>query len=188
MSLRAAAGTRRFWLLIGIYALCGLDDFFVATHVVAFAQDRGVDSLLAGNLLAAMGLFGFVGVIVAGAWSDRSGPMWPALASFLLRIAAFALVMVDQSPLSIAVFALIFGFTFLMTAPLLVIFVRDAFGTVHLGALTGLIVMIHHMFGGLGAWIGAAIFDASGGYAVAFAVMLASSLLASVLTMRLGRR
>jgi MFS family permease len=188
MSLRAAAGTRQFWLLIGVYSLCGLDDFFVATHIVAFAQDRGVDSLLAGNLLAAMGLVGFVGVIVAGAWSDRSGPMWPALASFILRIGAFALVMVDQSPLSITVFALIFGFTFLMTAPLLVIFVRDAFGTANLGALTGLIVMIHHMFGGLGAWIGAAIFDASGGYGAAFAVMLASSLLASALTLRLGRK
>jgi MFS family permease len=188
MSLRAAAGTRQFWLLIGVYSLCGLDDFFVATHIVAFAQDRGVDSLLAGNLLAAMGLVGFVGVIVAGAWSDRAGPMWPALASFILRIGAFALVMVDQSPLSITMFALIFGFTFLMTAPLLVIFVRDAFGTANLGALTGLIVMIHHMFGGLGAWIGAAIFDASGGYGAAFAVMLASSLLASVLTLRLGRK
>jgi hypothetical protein len=126
-------------------------------------------------------------VIAAGAWSDRSGPMWPALASFLLRIAAFAVVMVDQSPLSIAVFALTFGLTFLVTAPLLVIFVRDAFGSANLGALTGLIVMIHHMCGGLGAWIGAAIFDASGGYSAAFALMLASSLLASVLTLRLAR-
>ena len=188
VSLQAAARTRQFWLLIGVYALCGLDDFFVATHIVAFAQDRGVDSLLAGQLLAAMGLVGLIGVIAAGAWSDRSGPMWPALASFLLRIAAFALVMVDQSPLSIAVFALTFGFTFLMTAPLLVIFVRDAFGTTNLGAITGLIVMIHHMCGGLGAWIGAAIFDASGGYWLAFALMLASSLLASVLTVRLARK
>jgi len=188
MTLRAAAGTRQFWLLIGVYALCGLDDFFVATHVVAFAQDRGIDALVAGHLLALMGLAGFVGVIAAGAWSDRSGPVWPALASFLLRIATFALVLVDQSPLSIAVFALVFGFTFLMTAPLLVIFVRDAFGTANLGAISGLIVMIHHMFGGIGAWIGAAIFDARGDYDVAFVVMAVASVLASLLTLRLARK
>ncbi len=187
MTLRAAARTRQFWLLIGVYALCGLDDFFVTTHVVAFAQDRGIDALLAGHLLALMGLAGFFGVIVAGAWSDKFGPMWPALASFLLRVATFALVLVDQSPLSIAVFALVFGFTFLMTAPLLVIFVREAFGTANLGAISGLIVMIHHMCGGLGAWIGAAIFDARGGYDAAFAVMMASAVLASVLTVRLAR-
>jgi predicted MFS family arabinose efflux permease len=188
VTLGVAAGTRRFWLLIGVYALCGFDDFFVSTHVVAFAQDRGVDALLAGHLLALMGLVGFVGVIAAGAWSDRSRPVAPAAASFLLRIAAFALIVVDQSPLSITVFALLFGLTFLMTAPLLVVFARDAFGMANLGAITGLIVMIHHMCGGLGAWIGAAIFDASGGYDAAFAVMFVSSVLACVLTAALARK
>ena len=73
----AAARTRRFWLLIAIYAICGFDDFFVSTHVVAFAQDRGVDALLAGNLLALMGLTGLIGVVAAGAFSDRVGPIWP---------------------------------------------------------------------------------------------------------------
>jgi predicted MFS family arabinose efflux permease len=127
-------------------------------------------------------------VIASGAWSDASGPMWPALATFLMRIAAFALVMVDQSPLSIAIFAMMFGLTFLMTAPTLVIFVREAFGATHLGAISGLILMNHHMFGGLGAWIGAVIFDARGGYDVAFAVTLASSVLASLPTLSLARR
>jgi predicted MFS family arabinose efflux permease len=188
MTLWAAAGTRQFWLLIGVYALCGLDDFFVTTHVVAFAQDRGIEALVAGQLLASMGLAGFIGVIASGAWSDRSGPVWPALASFVLRVATFALVLVDQSPVSIAVFALVFGFTFLMTAPLLVIFVRQAFGTTNLGAITGLIVMVHHMCGGLGAWIGAVMFDASGGYDGAFVVMASASVLAGLLTARLARK
>lgn len=188
VTLRDAARTRQFWLLIGVYSLCGLDDFFVTTHIVAFAQDRGIDALFAGQLLALMGLAGLIGVIISGYWSDRSGPMWPALASFLARIAAFALVIADQSPVSVAVFALVFGFTFLMTAPILVIFVRDAFGTANLGAITGLIVMIHHMWGGLGAWVGAAIFDANGGYDAAFAVMLASSVVACLLTVRLARK
>ncbi|HEU0159624.1 MAG TPA: MFS transporter, partial [Hyphomicrobiaceae bacterium] len=135
LTLAGAVRTRQFWLLIGIYALCGFDDFFVSTHVVAFAQDRGVEALLAGDLLALMGLVGFAGVIAAGAWSDRAGPATPAIASFVLRIAAFALILVDQSPLAIAVFALLFGFTFLMTAPLLVLFARDAFGLVNLGTI-----------------------------------------------------
>jgi predicted MFS family arabinose efflux permease len=188
LTLGAAARTRQFWLLIGVFALCGLDDFFVSTHVVAFAQDRGVDALLAGHLLALMGLVGFAGVILSGAWSDRSGPAVPTVASFVIRIVAFALIMIDQSPVSVAVFALLFGFTFLITAPLLVVFAREAFGMVNLGSITGLIVMIHHMCGGLGAWVGAAIFDASGGYDAAFAIMLASSVLACALTLGLARK
>src|SRR5262245_58256045 len=188
MDLRGAARTSRFWLLIGVYALCGFDDFFVSTHVVAFAQDRGVDALLAGDLLALMGLVGFLGVIAAGAWSDKVGPVTPAVACFLLRIAAFALIEVDQSPIAVAAFALLFGLTFLMTAPLLVVFARAAFGMGNLGSITGLIVMVHHMFGGLGAWIGATVFDAYGTYDWAFGLMFASSLLACLFSAALARK
>ena len=181
----AAAGSRQFWLLMVIYAICGFDDFFVSTHVVAFAQDRGVDAFLAGNLLAFMGLTGLIGVMAAGAFSDRAGPVWPTALAFATRVFVFALVMVDQSPISVAVFALVFGATFLVTAPLTVVFVSESFGTRHLGALTGLITMVHQIFGGLGAYLGAAVFDLTGNYDTAFATMFAVSLFALLLTLLL---
>jgi predicted MFS family arabinose efflux permease len=171
-----------------IYAICGFDDFFVATHVVAFAQDRGLDIFLAGNLLALMGLAGLLGVVAAGAFSDRSGPIWPTAVSFAARVAAFALVLVDQSTLSVGIFALVFGLTFLVTAPLTVVFVKESFGTRNLGGLTGLITMVHHIAGGLGAYIGAAVFDTTGTYNGAFVFMLVISALAVVLTLMLQRR
>ena len=186
-SLRDAARSRQFWLLIAIYAICGLDDFFVTTHVAAFAQDRGLTPLIAGNLLALMGLTGLAGVIASGLASDRLGPVWPTAAAFLARIVVFAWIAIDQSPLSIAVFALVFGATFLVTAPLTVVFVRQSFGTRNLGALAGLITMTHQIFGGLGAYAGAAIFDATGGYDAAFVVMLASAVVALALTLMLRR-
>jgi predicted MFS family arabinose efflux permease len=184
---RAAARTRQFWLLLAIYAICGFNDFFVSTHVVAFAQDRGVDAYLAGNLLALMGLTGLLGVVAAGAWSDRSGPVWATAAAFAARIAAFALIAADQSRLSVALFALVFGATFLVTAPVTLLFVRESFGTRHLGALTGLITMVHHICGGFGAYLGASVFDQTGRYDLVFAVMLLSSVLALGLTLLLRR-
>ncbi|MBV8840752.1 MAG: MFS transporter [Alphaproteobacteria bacterium] len=188
VAVRAAARTRRFWLLIAIYAICGMDDFFVTTHVAAFAQDRGLGALLAGNLLAFMGLTGLAGVIAAGLASDRLGPAWPTAASFAARIVVFGWIAVDQSPLSVAIFALVFGATFLVTAPLTVVFVRESFGTRHLGAIAGLITMVHQIFGGVGAYLGAAIFDATGGYEAAFITMLASAILALALTLMLRER
>ncbi len=182
-----AARSRQFWLLIAVYAICGLGDFFVATHVVAFAQDRGVDAYFAGNLLALMGLTGLVGVVAAGALSDRAGPVYPAALSFAARVAVFALVMVNQSTISVVIFALVFGLTFLVTAPLTVVFALESFGTRHLGALTGLITMVHHICGGLGAYFGAALFDATGTYNAAFATMLALSSVAILLTLLLRR-
>ncbi len=178
-----ALRTRHFWTLALIYAICGFQDFFVSTHVVAFAQDRGVEDLLAGNLLAFMGLTGLFGVLLAGAWSDRSGPVWATLACFVLRVALFWAILLHQQTPSIAVFALLFGVTFWMTAPLTLIFVRQAFGSAHLGALSGLLVMIHHMCGGLGALTGAVAFDTQGHYDTVFALMLLLSFLAAALTL-----
>jgi MFS family permease len=187
IGIREAARTRQFWLLTAVYAICGFNDFFVSTHVVAFAQDRGVSAFLAGNLLAVMGLTGLLGIVASGALSDRRGPVFPAALSFIARAAVFALVMVDQSMVSVTIFALVFGVTFLMTAPLSVIFVVQSFGSRHLGALTGLITMVHHMCGGIGAYLGAAVFDAAGNYNAAFAIMLAVSVLATVLTLMLRK-
>ena len=187
IGVRSAGKTRQFWLLLGVYAICGFDDFFVTTHIVAFAQDRGVDAFLAGNLLAVMGLTGLIGVVAGGALSDRAGPVWPTALAFAARVGVFGLIVADQSTLSVAIFAFVFGTTFLVTAPLTVVFVSDSFGTRHLGALTGLITMVHQGCGGIGAYLGAAAFDATGGYTIAFAVMFAASLLALVLTLMLQR-
>jgi predicted MFS family arabinose efflux permease len=187
LSLREAARTSRFWLLLAIYAICGLDDFFVTTHVAAFAQDRGSSALAAGHLLALMGLTGLAGVVAAGFASDRLGPVWPTAAAFAARIVVFGWIALDQSPASVEVFALVFGATFLVTAPLTVVFVRESFGTRNLGALSGLITMVHQIFGGIGAYAGAVIFDATGNYDAAFVLMLASAVVALALTLMLRR-
>lgn len=188
LGVRSAAKTRQFWLLLGVYAICGFDDFFVTTHIVAIAQDRGVDAFLAGNLLAVMGLTGLIGVVAGGALSDRAGPVWPTALSFAARVAVFGLIVADQSTLSVAIFAFVFGTTFLVTAPLTVVFVSQSFGNRHLGALGGLITMVHQGFGGIGAYLGARAFDATGGYTFAFWIMFAASLIALVLTLMLKRR
>lgn len=183
LSVREAARTRQFWMLMGIYAVCGLNDFFVATHVVAFALDRGVDTLLAGNLLALMGITGLIGVLAAGAYGDRTGPVIATALSFVARIAVFLLVWLDQSTFAVMLFAMVFGLTFLVTAPLTVLFIRDSFGMKNLGAIGGVIVMVHHIMGGLGAWLGAVIFDRTGAYTLAFSAMFFITLGALAMTL-----
>lgn len=175
LTLREAARTSHFRRLIIVYATCGVQDFFVATHVVAFAQDSGASTLFAGNILALMGLTGLLGVIFSGWWCDRATPLPPMRFCFALRIGIFSLILLDQQIPSIVIFALLFGTTFWMTAPLTVIFARRAFGTAHLGALSGVIVMVHHICGGMGAYLGALLFDWRGSYHWAFVAMVALS-------------
>ncbi len=173
--------------LLALYAVCGFQDFFVATHVVAYARDQGMDPLLAGNLYAFMGLMGLGGVLLAGYLADRVGPLLPTALCFAVRIVIFMLVLASDHPVAIGAFALLYGMTFWITAPLTVVFTRNHFGDAKLGTLTGIVTMVHHGAGGLGAYAGGAAFDVGGDYVLMFQVMAALSVLALALTWALPR-
>ena len=177
----------QFWLLVFLYAVCGFQDFFMVTHIVAFAQDSGIGTVLAGNILALMGLMGLIGVLCAGLLSDAFGAQRPLALCFVMRIGIFSLIIAVQNTPVILVFSLLYGFTFLMTAPLTVIFSREIFGPVRLGTVSGTISMVHQMFGGLGALAGALIFDHWGSYYSAFVLMLGLSIGATALSPLLHR-
>ena len=183
LTLRQALASRPFLLLVAIYTICGFQDFFVATHIVAFAQDQGVGDVLAGNLLAWMGVMGLLGVLLAGVMADAVGASRPTALCFLMRIGIFALIIPLQSTPAILAFGLLYGFTFLITAPLTVVFLGNIYGPNRLGTLTGTVSMIHQIMGGLGALTGGWIFDQTGSYNAAFILMLSLSLAATVLTL-----
>ncbi len=188
LTLRQALTSRQYLLLVAIYAVCGFQDFFVVTHIVAFAQDQGVGSVLAGNLLAWMGVMGLLGILIAGVMADAFGAARPTAICFLLRIAAFALILPWQSTPMILVFGLLYGFTFLITAPLTVVFLGNIYGPTRLGTLTGTVSMVHQIAGGLGALAGGWIYDLTGNYNPAFILMLALSLIATALTLTIRER
>ena len=179
----AIVRSRPFLLLAAIYIICGFQDFLVATHVVAFALDQGTGPVLAGNMLALMGAMGFLGVLAAGWMADTVGPGKPTLLCFIMRIGIFALISVYQSTAGIIIFSALYGFTFYITAPLTVIFGGKIFGPARLGTVAGLISSFHMIAGGLGALVGAVIFDQWGSYDGAFVLMLAMSAVAVAVTM-----
>ena len=183
--LHTILASRELWLLIVIYGVCGFQDFFVATHVVAFAIDQGVGPLLAGNILALMGVLGLIGVLTSGYLSDAFGVTRPVMLCFMVRLPIFAFILFVQETPAIAAFALAYGFTFLITAPLTVVFAGNLFGPSRLGAVSGLINAVHQVAGGLGAFVGAVIFDRSDSYDGAFALMAALAVIAIAATLSL---
>ena len=182
LTLDAILRSRPFWLLFVMYAICGFQDFFVSTHVVAFALDQGLGTLLAGNMLAIMGAVGVIGVMSSGVLADAFGAKQPTGLCFLVRIAIFPLVLYFQSTLGIFAFGLLYGFTFMITAPLIVVFVSNIFGPARLGTVSGIFSMVHQISGGLGALVGAVMFDRWGSYDQVFVLMFGLSLAAMATT------
>lgn len=188
LSLSRALTSRQYVLLVAIYAVCGFQDFFVTIHIVAFARDQGVGAVLAGNLLALMGLMGLLGVLASGLLADAFGAVRPTVICFWARMFIFAFIIFDQSTATIIAFGLLYGLTFLITAPLTVVFVGNIFGVARLGTLAGSISMVHQIAGGLGAFVGAYIFDHRGSYDDAFRLMLILSMAAAILTLLVRER
>lgn len=106
-----------------------------------------------------------------GALADAFGASRSTLLCFVLRIAAFALIIAAQSPAAIIVFGLLYGFTFLITAPLPVVFINNIFGRMRMGTPVGAIGMLHQIAGGAGAWLGGWFYDWQGNYDAAFILM-----------------
>jgi predicted MFS family arabinose efflux permease len=187
-SLPQALRSTKLWILLLVYAICGFQDFLVATHVVAFALDEGISALIAGNMLAFMGLAGLAGVLITGLLNDRYGPVLPTALCFLIRIAIFSAILFSQTPAIIVGAALLYGTTFWITAPLTVVFAQGLCNFALLGTLSGLITMVHHFAGGLGAFSGGWIFETSGTYEPAFQALLVMSVVALLLTWPLRKQ
>ena len=94
----------------------------------------------------------------------------------------------SEATAAIILFALLYGLTFLITAPLTVIFAGNIFGMKRLGTISGLITMTHHIGGGLGAYIGAVMFETWGSYDEAFTLMLALAVVGMAFTMLVRER
>jgi MFS family permease len=188
LGLGEAMRTRSFWLFLFVMFTCGSGDFLVTIHLIPLVTDHGISPITAGNMLAWFGLMSLVGILVAGPASDLIGNKIPITLTFLLRTLLFLLVLKYQSLLTFYVFALIFGFTFLITAPLTPTLIGRLYGLSHVGLISGFITTIHHLGGGLGAYVGGVIFDFTGDYGLAFMLFAAMAAMASLCSMFIVER
>jgi len=182
--LKEAMKTASFWLYLMVMFVCGSGDFLVTAHLVPMVTDFNIGPSMAANMLAWFGLLSMGGILIAGPVSDRIGNKIPIALSFALRLILFILIISHQNIYSFYIFAVMFGFTFLVTAPLTTTLVGKLYGFSHIGLISGFITMIHHMGGGLWAYIGGWSFDYTGSYRWSFimsAVMAGVALLCSLM-------
>ena len=170
LNLKEAMKTAPFWLYLMVMFVCGSGDFLVTAHLVPMVTDFNISPSIAADMLAWFGLLSMGGILVAGPVSDRIGNKIPIALSFVLRLILFILILSHQNLYTFYIFAVMFGFTFLITAPLTTTLVGKLYGFSHIGLISGFITMIHHMAGGLWAYVGGWSFDMTGSYRWSFIV------------------
>ncbi len=188
LNLKEAMKTAPFWLYLMAMFVCGSGDFLVTAHLVPMVTDFNISPSIAAQMLAWFGLLSMGGILIAGPVSDRIGNKIPIALSFALRLALFVLIINHQSLYTFYIFAVMFGFTFLITAPLTTTLVGKLYGFSHIGLISGFITMIHHMGGGLWAYIGGWSFDISGSYKWSFIVSAVMAGIALICTLMIQEK
>jgi MFS family permease len=188
MGLWDAMHTPSFWFFLTVMFVCGSGDFLVTTHLIPLVTDYGISATTAGNMLAWFGLMSLAGILIAGPASDVIGNKIPIALTFLIRFVIFLLILRYQNLTSFYVFALIFGFTFLITAPLNPTLVGRLYGLSNVGLISGFITTIHHLGGGLWAYLGGLIFDHRGSYQLAFVLSAIMALIAVLCSIAIAER
>jgi MFS family permease len=187
LSITQAMKTVSFWMICIVYMICGFGDFLVDLHIVPMLTDRGASLMGGGTIKAFMGGASFLGVLFFGWSTDKFGSRVPLSISFGIRALIVVMVLLSDDYLAMQCFAVLFGFTFLASAPIATVLVRELYGVGNIALITGSVVFLHHAAGGFGSVTGSILFDNSGSYRLALGAVMVLSLLATVMSLMIPK-
>jgi predicted MFS family arabinose efflux permease len=146
-ALRDAAKSRVFWILFATFFICGAStNGLIQVHLIPMCLDFGIPQVQAASLLAAMGVFDFVGTIVSGWLSDRYDNRWLLFWYYGLRgLSLLLLPFTDFSFYGLSLFALFYGLDWIATIPPTVRLTAQRFGPERSNLVFGWIFAGHQL-------------------------------------------
>jgi len=157
-TLRDAARTRVFWILFGTFFICGAStNGLVQTHLIPMCADFGIPATTSATLLAAMGIFDFIGTILSGWLSDRYDNRWLLFWYYGLRgLSLLFLPFTNFSFYGLSIFAMFYGLDWIATVPPTVKLTAKHFGPERAAMVFGWI-FVGHQIGSATAAFGAGL-------------------------------
>jgi sugar phosphate permease len=177
-ALGSGARKRDFWLIAGGYFVCGATtNGLIGTHLIPACVDHGFSEVAGAGLLAATGVFSFVGGTLSGWLSDR----WDnrVLLAWYYGLRGLALMYLPfafgMSIYGLPLFAAFYGLDWIASVPPTVRLLNRVVGAERTGIMVAWITVIHQIGAALAAYLGGVLRGAFGTYLEAF--MLAGLLL-----------
>ena len=121
----------------------------IQVHLIPMCLDFGIPQVQAASLLAAMGVFDFVGTIVSGWLSDRYDNRWLLFWYYGLRgLSLLFLPFTDFSFYGLSLFAMFYGLDWIATVPPTVRLTAQRFGPERANLVFGWIFAGHQLGAG----------------------------------------
>lgn len=181
LTLAEARRTPTFWILAGVLFCFYFYYLGVNHHLVAFLSDAGFSDAEAARRFGAAVAMGIAGKLGMGLLADRLPKRAAIVVTFALMTAgSWALLAVGRVPALLPLFLAVHGFTVAAENVVLPAVVAECFGTRHLAAIYGALMLALLPGGVLGAVFAGWAYDVLGSYWPAFAVFAATNVVSVV--------
>jgi MFS family permease len=189
-ALRDAAKTRVFWILFATFFICGAStNGLIQVHLIPMCLDYGIPQVQAASLLAAMGVFDFVGTIGSGWLSDRYDNRYLLFWYYGLRgLSLLFLPYTDFSFYGLSLFAMFYGLDWIATVPPTVRLTAQRFGPERANLVFGWIFAGHQLgaaTAAFGAGLSRTVLET---YLPAFFIAGALCIVAALITLTISRQ
>jgi MFS family permease len=187
--LRVGLHSRTFWLLCSTFFICGMStNGLIGTQLIPAAIDHHLTAVTGASLLALMGVFDVIGTTCSGWLTDRLDPRRLLAWYYAMRgLAVIALPFAFGSGYALVAFAVFYGLDWVATVPPTVALAAERFGRERVGIVFGWIFAAHQFGAAAAAWAAGASRTWTGSYNDAFVTAGVLCLLASALSLRIGR-
>ncbi len=176
-------GERPFWLLAVPFFVCGFTTTgLIDTHLVPYAVDHHVGEATASGALATLAAFNTIGVLIAGALTDRVDRGRMLAVVYAARGVSLLFLPFVTTPAGLFAFAVVFGLADFATVPPTTSLTRSLFRSGGWALALGLVFGAHQAGAALGAWLGGWLQDLTGTYHLSLLSAAVTLALASLLS------
>jgi sugar phosphate permease len=189
-TLHDAAKSQVFWILFATFFICGAStNGLIQVHLIPLCLDFGIPQVQAASLLAAMGVFDFIGTIASGWLSDRYDNRYLLAWYYGLRgLSLLFLPFTNFSFYGLSLFAMFYGLDWIATVPPTVRLTAQKFGPERANLVFGWI-FAGHQLGAATAAFGAGLSrTVLLSYLPAFFVAGALCIVAALITLAISRQ
>ncbi|MCC7081423.1 MAG: MFS transporter [Burkholderiales bacterium] len=176
VTLREAAHTGAFWLLIAAFLFGNICSQTLHVHQVVYLVDHGLEAIVAATVVSVVGASSIVAKIAAGWISDLIDREIVYVVCILIMLAAVAaLVAVGASPSRWGAYgyAVLLGIGYSVTASVTPALASDRFSGPHFGAIVGMGLMASAVGSAFGPWLAGWLFDRTGSYTISLWIVVA---------------
>jgi MFS family permease len=161
---------RPFPRLLAVFVCGASTNGLIGTHLIPACVDHGLAEVTGAGLLAATGVFSFLGGTLSGwlsdSWDNRLLLAWYyGLRGLSLLYLPFAF---DLSVYGLSLFSIFYGLDWIAGVPPTVRLLSRVVGTERTGIMVAWITVIHQMGGALAAYVGGVLRISFGSYFEAF--------------------